>query len=79
MSGRGFRVVECYSIVIPFYDELYELAHGDIVSQMILNRLEKGDATGDELVLESVVDDIEVYLDELVEKKLAINNGGSIY
>ena len=46
---------------------------------MILNRLEKGDATGDELVLESVVDDIEVYLDELVEKKLAINNGGSTY
>jgi hypothetical protein len=46
---------------------------------MILDRLEKGVATGDELVRESVVDDIEVYLDELVEKKLAINNGGSTY
>jgi len=46
---------------------------------MIFNRLEKGDATGDELVLELVVDDIEVYLDELVDKKLLINNGDGIY
>ena len=46
---------------------------------MILDRLEKGDATGDELVLELVVGDIEVYLDELVEKKLATNNGGGTY
>jgi len=50
-----------------------------MVSQMILDRLEKGDATGDELVLELVVGDIEVYLDELVEKKLATNNGGGTY
>ena len=29
MSGRGLRVVERYSIVIPFYDEFHELAYGE--------------------------------------------------
>jgi hypothetical protein len=36
------EVVERYSIVIPFYDEFHDLAYGDMVSQMILDRLEKG-------------------------------------
>jgi hypothetical protein len=44
--------VERYSIAIPFYDEFHELAYGDMVSQMILDRLEKGVATGDDLVRE---------------------------
>jgi len=46
---------------------------------MILDRLEKGVATGDELVRELGVDYIEVYLDKLVDKKLVINNGGGTY
>ncbi|TKY92329.1 MAG: hypothetical protein C5S46_01200 [Candidatus Methanomarinus sp.] len=50
-----------------------------MVSQMILDRLEKGVATGDELVRELGVDYIEVYLDKLVDKKLVINNGGGTY
>ena len=79
MSGQGFRVVERYSIAIPFYDEFHELTYGDMVSQMILTRLEKGDATGDDLVRELGVDYIEVYLDKLVDKKLVINNGSGTY
>ena len=35
-------LVERYSIVIPFYDEFHELVYSDMVSQMILDRLEKG-------------------------------------
>ncbi len=50
--------MERYSIVIPFYDKFHDLAYGDMVSQMILDRLEKGDATVDELVREFGVDDI---------------------
>jgi len=73
------EVVECYSIVIPFYDEFHDLAYGDIVSQMILDRWEKGGATVDELVREFGVDDIEVHLDKLVDKKLGINNGDGTY
>ncbi len=33
----------------------------------------------DELVREFGVDDIEVHLDKLVDKKLVINNGDGIY
>ena len=36
------EVVERYYIVISFYDEFRDLAYGDMVSQMILDRLEKG-------------------------------------
>ena len=35
-------MVERYYIVIPFYEEFHELAYGDMVSQMILDHLEKG-------------------------------------
>jgi hypothetical protein len=73
------EVVERYSIVIPFYDEFHELAYNDMVSQMILDRLEKGNVDVEELVRELGVDDIEVHLDKLVDKKLIINNGDSIY
>ena len=55
--------MERYSIVIPFYDEFHDLAYGDMVSQMILDRLEKGDATVDEFVRELGVEDIEVHLE----------------
>lgn len=72
-------MVERYSIVIPFYDEFHELAYNDMVSQMILDRLEKGNVDVEELVRELGVDDIEVHLDKLVDKKLIINNGDSIY
>ncbi len=52
LDRRRFIVVDRYSIVIPFYEEYHELAYGDVVSQMILDRLEKGDATRDELIRE---------------------------
>ena len=50
-----------------------------MVSQMILDRLEKGYVTGDELVWELEIDDIEVHLDKFVDKELVINNGDGIY
>ena len=53
--------------------------YGDMVSQMILERLKKGGATVDELVGELGIDDIEVHLDKLVDKKLVINNGDGTY
>ena len=73
------EVVERYSVVIPFYDEFHDLAYSDMVSQMILDRLGKGDANVEELVRELGVEDMEVHLDKLVEKELAINNGGGTY
>ena len=36
------EVVERYYIVIPFYDVFHDLTYGDMVSQMILDCLEKG-------------------------------------
>jgi len=43
------------------------------------DRLEKGGATVDELLRELGIEDIEVHLDELVDKKLGINNGDGTY
>jgi len=59
-------------------DEFHELAYNDMVSQMILDRLEKGNVDVEELVRELGVDDIEVHLDKLVNKKLVINNGDGL-
>ncbi len=73
------EVVERYFVVIPFYEEFHDLAYSDMVSQMILDRLGKGDADVEELVRELGVEDIEVHLDKLVEKELVINNGDVTY
>jgi len=73
------EVVERYLVVIPFYDEFHNLAYSDMVSQMILDRLGKGDADVEELVKELGLEDMEVHLDKLVEKALAINNGDGTY
>ena len=55
-----------------------ELTNPISMSHMILDRLEGGNTTGDELFRELGVD-VGVYLDELVEKKFVIKNGDGTY
>ena len=68
------EVVERYSIVIPFYDEFHDMAYSDMLSQMILDRLELGSATVEELSLSFDVDDIEAHVQSLIQRKLVVKN-----
>lgn len=68
------EMVDRYSIVIPYFEEFHDLAYNDMLSQMILDRLEKGNATDDEISHEFGVDDIEKHLEYLIRKKLVIKN-----
>lgn len=66
------EVVEHYSIVIPFFEEFHDMAYSDMLSQMILNRLEKGSATIEVLIQYLCVDNIEVHIESLIHKKLIV-------
>lgn len=66
------EVVEHYSIVIPFFEEFHDMAYSDMLSQMILNCLEKGSATIEVLSHYLCVDDIEVHIESLIHKKLIV-------
>ncbi len=68
------EVVERYSIVIPFFDEFHDTAYSDMLSQMILDRLESGSATVEDLNLNFGVDDIEKHLESMIWKKLVTKN-----
>ena len=68
------EVVERYSIVIPFYDKFHDLAYSDMLSQMILDRLELGSETVEELSLNFGVSDIEAHMQILIQRKLVVKN-----
>ncbi len=66
--------MERYSVVIPYFEDFHDLAYSDMLSQMILDRLMKGNATEEEIGIEFGVDDIEKHLEHLIHKKLVIKN-----
>ncbi|MRG77078.1 MAG: hypothetical protein C5S33_04860 [ANME-2 cluster archaeon] len=68
------EVVERYSIVIPFFDEFHDTAYSDMLSQMILDRLESGSATVEDLNRNFGVDDIEKHVESMIQKKLVTKN-----
>ena len=68
------EVVERYSIVIPFFNEFHDMAYSDMLSQMILDRLELGSETVEELCLNFGVDDIEEHVQNLIQRKLIVKN-----
>lgn len=68
------EMVDRYSIVIPYFEEFHDMAYSDMLSQMILDRLEKGNATEDEICHEFGVADTEKHLEYLIRKKLVIKN-----
>lgn len=73
------EMVDRYSIVIPYFEEFHELAYNDMLSQMILDRLEKRNATEGEIGQEFGVDDIEKHLEYLIRKKQVIKNSDGSY
>lgn len=68
------EMVDRYSIVIPYFGEFHDMAYSDMLSQMILDRLKKGNATEVEIGQEFGVADIEKYMECLIRKKLVIKN-----
>ena len=68
------EVVERYSIVIPHFNEFHDMAYSDMLSQMILDRLESGSATVEELDRVFGVDDIEMHVESMIMRKLVIRN-----
>jgi len=66
------EVVERYSIVIPHFNEFHDMAYSDMLSQMILDRLESGSATVDDLNNNFGVDDIETHVQSLIRRKLVV-------
>lgn len=77
--GSGIEMVDSYSIVSPYFEELHDLAYSDMLSQMIVDRLKKGNATEEEIGNEFGVDDIEKQLEYLVKKKLVVRNSDGSY
>jgi len=73
------EVVERYSIVIPFFDEFHDTAYSDMLSQMILDRLESGSATVEDLNRNFGVDDIEKHVESMIQKKLVTKNRVVLY
>ena len=68
------EVVERYSIVIPFFNEFHDLAYQDMLSQMILDRLESGSATVEDLNKIFDVYDIENHIKSMIKRKLVVKN-----
>ncbi len=68
------EMVDRYSIVIPYFEDFHDMGYSDMLSQMILDRLKKGNATEEEIGHEFGVDDIEKHLEYLVQKKLVVRN-----
>jgi len=68
------EMVDRYSIVIPYFEEFHDLAYNDMLSQMILDRLKKGNATEEEICQEFGVADIEKEMEYLTRKKQVIKN-----
>lgn len=73
------EVVERYSIVIPFFEKFEEMGYSDMLSRMILDRLNKGNVTLDELVQYFGVDDVEAHMELLVKKKLVRENAEGLF
>ena len=68
------EMVDHYSVVIPYFEDFHDLAYSDMLSQMILDRLKKGNATVEEISNEFCVDDIEKHLEHLIHKKVVVKN-----
>ncbi len=68
------EMVDRYSIVIPYFEEFHDMAYSDMLSQMILDRLKKGNATEEEICQEFGVADIEKDMEYLTRKKQVIKN-----
>lgn len=68
------EVVEHYSIVIPFFDKFHDMAYSDMLSQMILDHLELGSATVENLSQKFAVEDIEIYMESMLIRKSVIKN-----
>lgn len=73
------EMVDRYSIVIPYFEEFHDMGYSDMLSQMILDRLNKGNATEEEIFHEFGVDDIEKHMEYLVQKKLVVRNSDGSY
>ena len=73
------EMVDRYSIVIPYFEEFHDMGYSDMLSQMILDRLNKGNATEEEIFHEFGVDDIEKHMEYLVKKKSIVRNSDGSY
>ncbi len=73
------EMVDRYSIVAPYFEEFHDLAYSDMLSQMIVDRLKKGNATEEEIGHEFGVDDIEKHMECMVKKKLVVRNNDGSY
>jgi hypothetical protein len=73
------EMVDRYSIVIPYFEDFHDMGYSDMLSQMILDRLKKGNATEEEIGHEFGVDDIDKHLKYLVKKNLVIRNTDGSY
>ncbi len=68
-----------YSIVIPYFEQFHDMGYSDMLSQMILDRLKKGNATKEEIGHEFGVDDIDKHMEYLVMKNLVVRNNDGSY
>ncbi|MBW6471474.1 MAG: hypothetical protein K0A90_09710 [Methanosarcinaceae archaeon] len=73
------EVVERYSIVIPHFNEFHDMAYSDMLSQMILDRLESGSTTIEELSINFGVDDVEAHVQNLIQRKLVVKNSAGLF
>jgi hypothetical protein len=73
------ELVDRYSIVIPYFEDFHDMGYNDMLSQMILDRLKKGNATEEEIGHEFGADDIEKHMECLVKKKLVFRNSDGSY
>ena len=73
------ELVDRYSIVIPHFEDFHDMGYSDMLSQMIVDRLKKGNATEEEIGNEFGVDDIEKHMEYLVQKKLVVRNSDGSY
>ncbi len=73
------ELVDRYSIVIPYFEDFHDMGYNDMLSQMILDRLKKGNVTEEEIGHEFGVDDIEKHMEYLVQKKLIVRNSDGSY
>ncbi len=73
------ELADRYSIVIPYFEDFHDMGYSDMLSQMILDHLKKGNATEKEIGHEFGVDEIEKHMEYLVQKKLVVRNSDGSY
>ena len=73
------ELVDRYSVVIPYFEQFHDMGYSNMLSQMILDRLKKENATIEEMGHEFGVDDIDKQIDFLVQKKLVVRNSDGSY